>query len=129
VIYGLQVFSFSADKWYRHYYGMLRRFDEWGMNKASHKGLVKIAILTTGVDLTNPVIGHGQVEGRSFVEDDGRLDSMGAGTHSVGLLLRLAPEMSVIALKITDTLPMEVDPIARVSKISLNRKHSRHDTK
>ena len=67
---------------------------------------VKVAVLSTGVDLNHRMIRRVRVGGcRSFVGDDQMnvLDYHGLGTHQVSVLSGIAPAVELYICKITES--------------------------
>ncbi|CZR54131.1 uncharacterized protein PAC_04014 [Phialocephala subalpina] len=93
----------ASDAWFARYeetLGRLSNFDTFAKEGGGRLTRIKIAILSTGVDLKDPFIRSQRTRIRrikcfvdQLTETKGELgDHVGIGTHSVGLLLQLAPE-------------------------------------
>jgi hypothetical protein len=66
---------------------------------------VKVAMLTSGVDLSHPRFEshEAKLEAKSFVKDVSRTDDViGAGTFNAGILTMLAPWADIHVLKIAE---------------------------
>jgi hypothetical protein len=100
--------SYLSHEWFRKYEKAL---DYWSIScnqQLRRTRRIKIAILSSGVDLEHDFIQFEEdrvrrVETASYSSEtsDGPEDDVGMGTHSVGLLLRLAPEAEVYVFKVT----------------------------
>ncbi len=102
-------------------------------SKYAHKkrgeGAVRIAILSTGYDVSDPMIRGALRSGRikdsqSWVGESADMsDSNGHGTHTMRLLLRVAPAAEISMAKIsqgTSIEKLDINIIAQVSNHKIN---------
>jgi hypothetical protein len=116
-----------ADKWFHsHSEQVLSRFEAY--DKKDRLRRIKVAIITSGVDLTHPMIKRRRIKGvQSFVPGEpdkdmtgsnGAMDDqdlLGMGTHAVGVVQRLAPMSDIYVLKVTNGILESDTPIVEAS--------------
>jgi hypothetical protein len=90
------------------------------------KEKIRIAILDTGIDSDDILIGtaleNGRIqEARGFVGDDKDFnDKHGHGTHVTRLLLRIAPTAELYVAKISDSKHIDAKDLHRIPKVMRN---------
>lgn len=112
--------------WFKEFDSKTQRLLAQGRKSSGRR--VKIAILDTGIDLAHPDFSkvdpnhedygtpRDRVKWKSFVSSDGDQDHSGHGTHSVALLLRLAPKAKIFVARVVEGRTGVVEP-ATVAKV------------
>ena len=84
---------------------------------------IRIAVLNTGIDLTDPMIKPAMpyiIDKRSWVgSPESYMDRYGHGTHVTRLLLHMAPAAEIYVAKISDDKGVRPKDMSRIAGVSL----------
>lgn len=82
-----------------------REFKKLRMKKTSlqSESRIKVAILDTGADITNPDIRGNVCDHMSFIDDDAMVDRSGHGTHIAGIILDLTTNVDLYIGKVIES--------------------------
>jgi hypothetical protein len=89
---------------------------------------IKVAILDTGIDATHPFMRDSQgrmkyFEYRDFTkeqlnEDDPLIDNCGHGTHTAGIILKLAPDVELYIARVFEGRNLGPNEATNVAKVN-----------
>ena len=63
---------------------------------------ITIALLDSGIDINHDLLKNSKIKLISLIDDEG-MDDYGHGTHIVGILLAIAPEVNILSIKVIDS--------------------------
>lgn len=83
---------------------MLQQLLDSEIDRVDNERLVKVAILSSGVDETSALVSaaarRGQLEAHDFTGSKSCADELGVGTHSVNLMLHLTKYAKIYVAKV-----------------------------
>ncbi|KAF5131300.1 hypothetical protein E5D57_007654 [Metarhizium anisopliae] len=93
----------AAEVWTERQH-MLQQLLNSQIDRHNNECLVKVAILSSGVDETSPLVsaaaGRGRFEARDFTGSKSCADELGVGTHSVNVMLYMTKYVKIYAAKV-----------------------------
>lgn len=83
---------------------MLQQLLDSQIDRVNNERLVKVAILSSGVDETSALVsaaaGRGRLEAIDFTGSKSCADELGVGTHSINMMLYLTKYVKIYAAKV-----------------------------
>lgn len=87
---------------------MLQQLLNSQIDRHNNECLVKVAILSSGVDETSALVsaaaGRGRLEARDFTGSKSCADELGLGTHSINMMLYLTKYVKIYAAKVATNI-------------------------